>query len=164
MIGLASPYTRKVLNCHILPQSPRLPPSRPRANIPELSRAFPIYFKRSPLSSQILTRAYRRYPSYVTFCHAKAQYNTFFPELPQILATDRARVAYRHFTHFSSMSSSCLLTFRNTLVLVTLSSGSISTPLFYLKIFISYHLLFFPFSLSEVRGLTRVLFNYFLFL
>jgi len=153
MIGLPSSYTRKTLIFRILRQSPRLPPSRPRANIPDDSRAFPNISELLqvflPLFSQILARAYRRYPSYVTFCHANSQYNTFFPELHQILATDRARVAYRHFTHFSSMSSTCLLTFRNTLVLVTLSSGSISTPLFHLKIFISYHLLFsslFPFG------------------
>src|SRR5271168_1870208 len=39
MIGLASLYTQRVLNFRILRQSPRLPPSRPRANIPNDSRA-----------------------------------------------------------------------------------------------------------------------------
>src|SRR5277367_6991333 len=41
MIGLASLYTRKILNFRILRQSPRLPPSRPHVNIPDDSRAFP---------------------------------------------------------------------------------------------------------------------------
>src|SRR5277367_3009602 len=41
MIGLPSSYTRKTRIFRILRQSPRLPPSQPRANIPHALRGFP---------------------------------------------------------------------------------------------------------------------------
>ena len=165
---MASLYTRKVLNLRILPQSPGLPPSRPRANFPDDSRAFPNV-------SELLQ----------AFAFALANTRVSIQQISELCYILSRKIAAQHFLSRASPNTrnrsrtSRIPAFYPFLIHVILLPSYVpqhsrfsyivfrkylDTPFSFEIFHIVPSFIFSPFPFLEIRGHTRFLLNYFLFL